>query len=93
MRESLGEGSIGHLLRQSFSVVYIANEKFTKVTAEKIVMDKGADAVAFVKLFIANPDLPHCFKIDAPFNQPDPMTFYGPDAKGYTDYSFCDKGL
>lgn len=88
VRESLGENAIGSLLKSSFSGTYIANEKFTKITAEKIIQDKEADAVAFGKLFIANPDLPYRFKINAPLNEPDPTSFYGPDAKGYTDYSF-----
>ena len=88
VRESLGENAIGSLLKSSFSWTYIANEKFTKITAEKIIQDKEADAVAFGKLFIANPDLPYRFKINAPLNEPDPTSFYGPDAKGYTDYSF-----
>jgi 2,4-dienoyl-CoA reductase-like NADH-dependent reductase (Old Yellow Enzyme family) len=91
VRESLGENSIGPLLKSSFNGAYIANEKFTKITAEKIIQDKGADAVAFGKLFIANPDLPYRFEINAPLNEPDPTTFYGPDSKGYTDYSFYNK--
>jgi N-ethylmaleimide reductase len=36
--------------------------------------------------FIANPDLVERFATDAPLNQPDPRTFYGEGAKGYTDY-------
>ena len=45
-----------------------------------------ADAVAFGKLFIANPDLPRRFAEGAPLNAPDPTTFYGGGARGYTDY-------
>jgi 2,4-dienoyl-CoA reductase-like NADH-dependent reductase (Old Yellow Enzyme family) len=44
------------------------------------------DAVAFGKLFIANPDLPLRLKMDTPLNQYDHSTFYGGTAKGYTDY-------
>ena len=42
--------------------------------------------VAFGKLFIANPDLPARLLANAPLNMPDPATFYGGDAHGYTDY-------
>ena len=42
--------------------------------------------MAFGKLFIANPDLPRRFATGAPLNPPDPQTFYGAGAKGYTDY-------
>ena len=53
-------------------------------------LTSGADAVSFGKLFIANPDLPHRFAIDAALNTPDPKTFYAQGDKdldkGYTDY-------
>ncbi len=53
-------------------------------------LNKGADAVSFGKLFIANPDLPQRFAIDAQLNTPDPKTFYAQGDqdldKGYTDY-------
>ena len=45
-----------------------------------------ADAVAFGKLFIANPDLPRRFALNAPLNTPVPETFYASDPGGYTDY-------
>ena len=49
-------------------------------------LDKGADLVAFGKLYIANPDLVERLKQGAPMNTPDKATFYGGGAKGYTDY-------
>lgn len=88
VRESLGENRIGLTLRKNFSGVYIANEGFTKETANMVLNNQEADAVAFGKLFIANPDLVKRFKLNLPLNQPDPSKFYGNDAKGYTDYSF-----
>ena len=36
-----------------------------------------ADAVAYGRLFIANPDPPRRFALNAPLNVPDPQTFYG----------------
>ena len=45
-----------------------------------------ADLVSYGKLFIANPDLPQRFKLNAPLNEPDPNTFYGGDERGYIDY-------
>ncbi len=85
-RESLGEKRIGPELKKLFGGIYIANEKFDQKSAEQIIESKQADAVAFGKLFIANPDLPQRFKNSAALNPPDPKTFYGSDAKGYTDY-------
>jgi 2,4-dienoyl-CoA reductase-like NADH-dependent reductase (Old Yellow Enzyme family) len=45
-----------------------------------------ADAVAFGKLFIANPDLPHRFATGAALNSWDASTFYASGAEGYVDY-------
>jgi 2,4-dienoyl-CoA reductase-like NADH-dependent reductase (Old Yellow Enzyme family) len=51
------------------------------------LLDEGkADAVAFGKLFIANPDLPARFARHAPLNRPEPSTFYAHGAQGYIDY-------
>jgi 2,4-dienoyl-CoA reductase-like NADH-dependent reductase (Old Yellow Enzyme family) len=85
-RESLGPGRIGPELKKAFGGVYIANEKFDAETAARVVETGEADAVAFGKLFIANPDLPERLRTGAPLNDPDPTTFYAPGAKGYTDY-------
>jgi N-ethylmaleimide reductase len=53
------------------------------------VLAKGeADLVSFGTLFLANPDLPQRFAVNAPLNQADPTTFYGGGEKGYTDYPF-----
>jgi len=86
-RESVGPGRIGPELKKAFGGVYIANEKFTAESAAHMVETGEADAVAFGKLFIANPDLPERLRTGAPLNEPDQATFYVPGAKGYTDYS------
>ncbi|HWT72347.1 MAG TPA: alkene reductase [Oxalicibacterium sp.] len=85
-RESLGDKRIGPALKKAFGGVYIANEKMSKETAEQVIRSGEADAVAFGKLFIANPDLPRRLKLDALLNEPRPDTFYAPSAEGYTDY-------
>jgi N-ethylmaleimide reductase len=51
------------------------------------VVEAGiADAVAFGRLFIANPDLPERLARGVPLNPYDRATFYGGGEKGYTDY-------
>ncbi len=87
-RESLGENRIGPQLKAAFGGRYIANEKFTLVTANQVLANGEADAVAFGVPFLANPDLPKRFRLEAPLNSPDQSTFYAPGAKGYTDYPF-----
>jgi N-ethylmaleimide reductase len=45
-----------------------------------------ADAFAFGKAYIANPDLVARFRQNAPLNELDTETMYGSGSKGYTDY-------
>ena len=86
VRESLGENRLGPMLRKEFGGAYIANEGFTKETALQVIQKGEADAVAFGKAFIANPDLPRRFELGAPLNPPDPATFYASGPEGYIDY-------
>jgi N-ethylmaleimide reductase len=59
---------------------------FDQASAEKALADGEADAIAFGRLFIANPDLPKRFELNAPLNPYQRATFYGGNEKGYTDY-------
>ena len=85
-RESLGNNRITPELKKIFNGVFIANEGFNKSSAEAEIESGHAEAVAFGKLFIANPDLPVRFSRNAPLNAPDLQTFYGSGSKGYLDY-------
>ncbi|WP_010302903.1 alkene reductase [Candidatus Odyssella thessalonicensis] len=89
-REHVGEGRIGPQLKALFKGVYIANENLTADTAEELLEKKEADAAAFGRAFIANPDLPRRIANHAPLNEGRPETFYGGTAEGYTDYPFMD---
>ena len=73
-------------LKAAFGGVYIANEKLSKDTAERLIRAGEADAVAFGIPFIANPDLPRRFALDAPLNEANPATFYAAGPEGYLDY-------
>jgi hypothetical protein len=86
-RESVKEPRLGPALKKAFGGVYIANEGFTtRESAEALLANGEADAVAFGKLFIANPDLPKRFALDAPLNPWNSATFYTQGPEGYTDY-------
>src|SRR5262249_58988623 len=89
-REHAGPDSIGPRLKRAFGGPFIANEKYTFDTAREALARGDADAVAFGKLFIANPDLPRRFALGAPLNTPDPSTFYSSGPNGYTDYPALD---
>lgn len=53
---------------------------------ERVIADGIADAVTVGRPFIANPDLVTRWAKGAELTEPDQETFYGGDAKGYTDY-------
>ena len=85
-REAHKDDSIGPRLKDAFGGVYIANEGFTLESAQAALDAGWADAVAFGKLFIANPDLPRRFAQGAPLNDWNGATFYAGGENGYTDY-------
>lgn len=89
-REHQADDSIGQQIKKAFGGVYIANEGFTKESAEAALAAGTADAVAWGKAFIANPDLVTRFASNAQLNVPVPETFYGKGSTGYTDYPFLE---
>jgi 2,4-dienoyl-CoA reductase-like NADH-dependent reductase (Old Yellow Enzyme family) len=85
-REFQGTDSIGPEIKKAFGGVFIANEKFTKESAENIIDSGLADAVAFGIPFISNPDLPKIFSENLPLNETHFSTLYTQGETGYTDY-------
>jgi 2,4-dienoyl-CoA reductase-like NADH-dependent reductase (Old Yellow Enzyme family) len=85
-REHVGPDSIGPQLKQLFGGTFVANEAIDQKTGQQLLDEGKADAVAFGKLFIANPDLPARFAQGAALNRPEPNTFYASGPHGYTDY-------
>ncbi|TCW79577.1 alkene reductase [Burkholderia sp. SRS-46] len=85
-RESFTGDPLSPQLKEAFGGPLIANEKFTLDTAQQVLERGDADAIAWGQLFIANPDLPRRFALNAPLNQPVPATFYAKGETGYTDY-------
>ena len=85
-RESTKTPRLGPDLKAAFGGVYVANEGFSREDAEAVVAAGEADAVAFGKLFLANPDLPRRFSLGAPLNPWNAETFYTDGPAGYTDY-------
>ncbi|MDQ0983782.1 alkene reductase [Streptomyces sp. V2I9] len=80
-------------LRKAFSGALVLNAHTDGPTGpgDHTVIDDGiADLISYGALFLANPDLPARLKAGGPFNTPDPATFFGGGAKGYTDYPALD---
>jgi N-ethylmaleimide reductase len=75
------------LFRPFFDGPLLSAAAYTPESAAQAIEDGHADAIAFGRLFIANPDLVERIKQDKPLNPPDRATFYGGGAHGYTDYT------
>jgi N-ethylmaleimide reductase len=73
-------------LRTLWKGLYIVNGGYDGPKGEEALRTGRADAVAYGRSFIANPDLPRRLQLGAALNEPDPTTFYGGDATGYTNY-------
>jgi N-ethylmaleimide reductase len=80
------------LFRPDWSGVLIGAGGFNGATAEAAVASGKADAIAFGRAFISNPDLPTRIKLNLPLNPYDRATFYGGESAGYTDYSRYEHG-
>lgn len=63
---------------------------YTRETGEAVLKDGDADLVSYGRLFIANPDLPKRFALNAPLNPYHRPTFTGGSERGYTDYPFLE---
>lgn len=88
LRERIAEDSLLAEIKAIFGGVVIANEGLTRASAESLLAAGTADAAAWGKAFIANPDLVTRIARDAPQNPLDVATLYGNDngPRGYTDY-------
>jgi N-ethylmaleimide reductase len=73
-------------LRSAWKGIYVANGGYDAERGERAVSDGSADAVAYGRLFLANPDLPTRLSRRGALNVPDAGSFYGGDEHGYIDY-------
>jgi N-ethylmaleimide reductase len=74
------------LFRCNFRGQLISAAAYTPSTAAQTVSEGRADAIAFGRMFIANPDLVERIRDELPMNKYDRSTFYGGGKHGYTDY-------
>ena len=84
----LGEPMTLNDFRQVFQGALIGNCGYTQETAETAIADGQADAIAFGRPFISNPDLVQRFANGWPLSpEADMATWYSPTGgKGYTDF-------
>ena len=74
-------------IREVFTKPLVVNSDYTTLEQAQDVVDSGvADAVAFGRTFLANPDLPERLRTGAPLNPSNPKTWFSQGAEGYIDY-------
>ena len=73
-------------LRTLWKGLYVVNGGYDGPRGKEAIRTGHADAIAYGRAFLANPDLPRRLQLGAALNEPDPTTFYGGDAAGYTSY-------
>ncbi|KAK6129631.1 hypothetical protein DH2020_036641 [Rehmannia glutinosa] len=79
-------------MRKLFKGTFIAAGGYDRDDGNKAVAENRADLVAYGRHFLANPDLPERFKLNAPLNKYNRETFYIADpVVGYTDYPFLEE--
>jgi N-ethylmaleimide reductase len=72
--------------RPMFNGTLIANVGFDRKSANELIASGDADLVSFARHYIANPDLPERFSLNAPLTEGDLATYYQGAAAGYTSY-------
>ncbi|XP_004294509.1 PREDICTED: 12-oxophytodienoate reductase 2-like [Fragaria vesca subsp. vesca] len=78
-------------MRKAFNGTFIATGGFDREEGNNAVAEGRANLIAFGRWFLANPDLPKRFELNAPLNKYNRDTFYTSDpVLGYTDYPFLD---
>ncbi|MEM1030491.1 MAG: alkene reductase [Myxococcota bacterium] len=82
---------VQQVIRERFAGAYLANGGYDLARAERALSRGDADAIVFGKPFISNPDLPARLRQGIPLARWNRDTFYGGDARGYTDYPVADR--
>jgi N-ethylmaleimide reductase len=74
------------LFRKAYQGKFITAGGYDQAMGERVLEEGMADAVAYGRLYISNPDLAERFEKNAPLNPYNRATFYGGNEVGYTDY-------
>lgn len=90
LRQTLGtdpeEIELARLARAHFHGPLLRNGGFTRESGEQAIADGLADAIVYGTAFLANPDLPRRFLLNAPINPVQERYLYTHGPEGYIDY-------
>jgi 12-oxophytodienoic acid reductase len=79
-------------IKKAYKGNFMAAGGFSREDGNAAIEKGEADLVCYGRHFLANPDLPKRFELNAPLNKYDRNTFYTPDlVSGYTDYPFLSE--
>jgi 2,4-dienoyl-CoA reductase-like NADH-dependent reductase (Old Yellow Enzyme family) len=94
LREPGFEGTFGKaerapvapVIRKAFDGPLVLNSDYGAASGQAALESGVADAIAFGRTFLANPDLPRRFAEHIPLNADNMATWYSQGPEGYTDY-------
>jgi 2,4-dienoyl-CoA reductase-like NADH-dependent reductase (Old Yellow Enzyme family) len=82
---------VSPLMRPLYSGKIALNSDYDGASAQKRLNEGIADAIAFGRTFLANPDLVERIRQGAELNAADSKTFYSGGPRGYVDYPTLDE--
>jgi len=99
LREPPADGTFGRSdvpavspdIRKVFHRPLVLNSDYTRGRAQQAFDSGVADAIAFGRPFLANPDLPRRLAEGLPLNPDDMKTWYSQGPEGYVDYPFAEE--
>ncbi|ODU20074.1 MAG: alkene reductase [Sphingomonas sp. SCN 67-18] len=99
LREPGPDGTFGNttqpkqspLIRAAFNGPLVLNSDYLKDNGQAALDSGIADAIAYGRTFLANPDLPERFRVNAPLNPDHMPTWYSQGPEGYTDYPALER--
>jgi len=83
---STTQPKVSPAIREAFGRPLVLNQDFQHDDAQAVLDSGLADAVAFGRTFLANPDLPERFRRRATLNPDVVATWYSQGPEGYVDY-------
>lgn len=86
IRQAKNQQDLSLRIKALFNGRVIVNQDFSVEIATHTINNDLADAIAFGKAYISNPDLVERFKLGSELNKWDRSTFYAQGPKGYIDY-------
>jgi len=82
---------VAPVIKERFGGPVILNCDYDGARAQAAVESGEADAIAFGRPYIANPDLPERIAQGLPFAKDDMKTWYSQGPEGYVDYPTAAK--